>query len=186
MNQIKGVLKILAARIAGFLIFIILLGAANILTDYIKNEIFTSGVGFINNNFLLIISFTLILMIGEMFEVLVFPFNLPYPIFNATGWTLLLNFLFKIIEIVFSIVDINQSIPLAWIYLIISILVFIMILITGYVKIIASLFKPKKKEKTIKKETLEWNDVGEELKETSKDLLKKVRGKVNDKKRKSS
>lgn len=158
MGQIKSVASVLFSRLIGFLIFILLIGILNILIPYVNNSTFTSVIGFLNQNIWIIILFSLLMAGGELFSVLVFPFNLPYPLFNAIGSIFLIRFLFNILSFVNSQL-VNVTIPevritLKQLFTIIAAIVFLIVLISGYVKILVEMYGDKDEvytEKKIKK-----------------------------------
>lgn len=148
MINTKGLMHEIITRVIGFLIFLVLLGIANVLAYYIKNEIFLSVVGFLNANIWLIIIFSVIFLIGEIFGYLMFPLNIPSPLFNAVGGALLIQFVFKLLKFILNAtnIKIDLGISLAEIENIIIIIVFIIVLVVGYVHIIIDATKPKKKK----------------------------------------
>jgi hypothetical protein len=147
MINTKGLMYEIMTRIIGFLIFLVLLGIANVLTYYVKNDIFLSVVGFLNSNIWLIVIFSVIFLIGEIFGYLMFPLNIPSPLFNAVGGALLIQFVFQLLSYVTSLAKIKLEFPLslAEIENIVIILVFIIVLVVGYVHIIIDTTRPKKK-----------------------------------------
>jgi len=135
----------LLTRVVGFLIFLVLLGIINVLTFYIRNEMFISVVNFLNTNIWLIIIFSVIFLIGEIFGFLMFPLNIPGPLFNAVGGVLLIQFAFKLFQLIINLAKIQINIPINYIENLVMIVVFIIILVVGYVHIILDATHPKKK-----------------------------------------
>ncbi len=134
-------------RVIGFIIFLVLLGIANLLTNYITNPIYLSVVGFLNANIWLIVIFSVIFLIGEIFGYLMFPLNIPSPLFNAVGGVLLIQFVFKLFKFLLDTtsIKINFGLPIADIENLIIIVVFIIVIIVGYVHIVMDATRPKKK-----------------------------------------
>ena len=145
MIRAKEIGHEILTRFIGFLIFLVLLGLANVLTFYIKNEIFLSVVNFLNANIWLIIIFSVILLIGEIFGLLMFPLNIPGPLFNAVGGVLLIQFVFKLFSFIITLSNVTINIPLNYIENFVMIIVFIIVLVIGYVHIIIDATRPKKK-----------------------------------------
>lgn len=133
-------------RFLGFVIFLVLLGIANILVYYVKNEMFSSVVFFLNNNIWLIIIFTVILLIGEIFGYLFFPLNIPGPLFNAVGGVLLVQFVFKLFNFIILLSKANFPLQMSFVEDITMLIVFVVVLVVGYVDIIREATKPKKRE----------------------------------------
>jgi len=156
MINTKGLIHETITRIIGFLIFLVLLGIANLLTYYIKNDIFLSVVAFINANIWLIIIFSVIFLIGEIFGYLMFPLNIPSPLFNAVGGVLLIQFVFKLLVFIFDMtnININFGVPLSSIENLVIIIVFIIVIIVGYVHIIIDATRPKKKKHHMKESNI--------------------------------
>jgi hypothetical protein len=149
MVQIKKALEIFLSRIIGFVIFLILLAGVNIISYYITSSLFTRIVFFLNSNLWTIIIFTVVLMIGEIFGALIFPFNIPSPLFNAIGSVFLIGFLFSLMNFLIEVIGINIPFNMDYAYYIIVVIVFIVIIIAGYIRIFYEMI-PKKQAKVIK------------------------------------
>jgi hypothetical protein len=148
----KEIFHEILTRVIGFLIFLVLLGIVNILTYYIKNEIFLSVVGFLNSNIWLIIIFSIIFLIGEIFGYLMFPLNIPGPLFNAVGGVLLIQFVFSLFSFITKTSNVEVNLPLGIIQNFVMIMVFIIVLIVGYVHIIIDATRPRKRIHSERKE----------------------------------
>jgi len=155
MGQIKSIAGVLFSRLIGFLIFILVMGLLNILVPYVDNITYTTVISFLNSNLWVIILFSLLMAGGELFSVLMPPFNLPFPLFNAIGSIFLIKFFFNI----FVFVDtqlINVSIPgvritLKQLFIIIAAIVFLIVLISGYVKLLVEMYSDKQESSSEKK-----------------------------------
>ncbi|MDV2482722.1 hypothetical protein F8E02_12090 [Methanoculleus sp. Wushi-C6] len=130
---------ILISRIAGFIVFLILLAVLNILSgDYVQSPIFIRIVEFLNASLGLLFLITALFLLGDLFGVLVFPLNLPAPVFNAFGAVFLVTFLFRLFVLVgeitgvefFAVLERTLAIP-------VTILVFVVVLIGGYIMLVA-------------------------------------------------
>ena len=144
MRQIKSVTAVLFSRLIGFILFLIIIALLNFLVLYIDNITFTAVVHFLNQNIWIMILFSLLIAGGELFSVLTLPFNLPYPLFNAIGSLFLVKFLFNILSFVNNEL-INVSVPNIGItfkslFIIIAAIVFLIVLISGYVKILVQMY----------------------------------------------
>ena len=187
-SSYKSIPWIVLMRLLGLVFFLILLYIANHLAFFTENPLNYQVIQFLNSNIWLIILMSIIFLFGEVFNALIFPFNLPAPLFNASASVILVAFLFRI----FSLIDIilNEQIFLIFnrIAFIIYPLVFIIVLIGGYIAILVKLSKTKESEslqgKEYKEKTgekLTWADVGDEFKQTISDLLTLVRQSINKK-----
>jgi hypothetical protein len=167
---------------------------------HFQNVIFYTIVLFLNANVLLLFLMGVFFMLGEIFWVLIFPFNLPSPLFNAVGSIFSVTFAFKIMILI-------QDITAAILYWIIQDYgwviyggIFVITLIIGYIVIFANLASkvketvekvkktkkhkekktktsPKSKETKIDME-LAWDDVGNEIKAAVYDLAHTIRSLV--------
>jgi hypothetical protein len=146
MKQIGSIGIVFLSKVIGFVVFLILLGVTNLMIPYIQNDTFTSVVLFLDSNIKVIVIFTILLMIGELFAVLIFPFNLPAPLFSAIGSVFLVEFIFELIIFINKLTKTPMDIPFNLLYIIVSAIVFIVILIAGYVKIFTDLVGPKIKQ----------------------------------------
>ena len=125
----------------GIITFLIVLVLANILTLYVGNEIFRSGVNFLNNNFWLLLLIGIILFIADIFSAFPFPLDLPAPIIRAIGSVFIIAFVLRIFEWV-DFVTGNNIYAFFWLLSFIIVpLVFILVLATGYYEIIRRLFR---------------------------------------------
>lgn len=160
-------IRIVLARIGGFLFFLILLGLANIFFEH-------KIVLFFNSQIVFLFVMTILFMIGELFNNSKFPLNLPAPVFNAVGGVLLVIFIFKIFGLIESYVDL--ALPFNLLLSITIPVVFFIVLIAGYVHIFVSIGKPREKPKSKKKSSkLEWEDVGEEFKQAFYEMARSLK-----------
>lgn len=146
MTQIKDVLNVFLSRIIGFVIFLVLLAIVNILSYYIQNEVFNGIVFLLNSNLWLIILFTIVLMVGEVFSALIFPFNIPGPLFSAVGAVFLVRFVFNIFLFINELLNLRLPFNFDAIYYIIAVIAFIVVLIFGYFHIFSDIAGKKKKD----------------------------------------
>ncbi|MBU0907104.1 MAG: hypothetical protein KKE05_03005 [Nanoarchaeota archaeon] len=164
----------------GILFFLILLGIANLISDSVGNETFSSVVGFFNSNILFLILISVVMLVGAIFSVLWFPFNLPHPVFHAIGGIMIVQFLF-------SLFDFLGLMALDFLYLPAMIVVPLLTLFIGYILIFVRLFsldREERKEKIKKmkgRSEKEWEDIVERK---VKEGIEKLRGEEEDDKKK--
>ena len=96
---------------------------------------------------LLIVLFSIILLFGELFSVVVFPFNLPSPIFNSIGAVFLVKFLLDLFTFMDRTIKLNINFPYEIIFGIIGFWVFMIVLIVGYIKIFSRNSKRNNKKR---------------------------------------
>jgi len=176
----RTALGITISKVIGICIFLIVLAVLNSLE--------LSGIGlavvqYLNMSLLSIIMFSILLYLGELFSIFPLPLNLPYPIFNAFGGVFLTWFIIQIIYLVGKLFNQNITKVLGIFENLILTLVFLLVIVIGYLMIIIGLIpkgkckehtkekKPKEKEvvkkkvkKRSKKSQVEWDDVGNEFK----------------------
>jgi len=174
-------------RLFGLVFFLIFLYIANNLAFFTENPLNYQIIQFLNNNIGLIIVMSIIFLFGEVFNALIFPFNLPAPLFNASASVLLVTFLFRIFALIDILLDEQIFIFFNRLAFLVYPLVFVIVLIGGYIAILVKLSRtdesesgPEHKEKTGEK--LTWEDVGDEFRQTICDLLTLMRQSINKKK----
>lgn len=128
----RPIARLIINRVAAFIVFLLLVIVLNILVSYTRLSFFQSIVDFINNNILFLGLIALVVVLGEIFGMLKFPFNLPYPIFSAVGVLFIIYFVFDIFDLLVEISSVDINIPFSIIFKVIAIFVFLAILITGY------------------------------------------------------
>jgi len=180
MMRQKSVVWIVLSKIFGLICFFLLLYILNILTIYIKHPIFNTIVVFLNSNVSIIFVMAVIFMIADLFSALGFPLNLPYPFFSAFGSLFVAQFIFRGFALLDLIIKQNIFQGIALFSFIVYPIVFVIVLITGYIK----LFKKETEEvrrgnehRSYIAET--WEDVESEFKQTLYDFLKLIRESIN-------
>lgn len=187
-SSYRSIPIIVLQRLFGLILFLVLLYVANHLAFFTENPLNYQIIQFLNNNIWLIIVMSITFLFGEVFNALIFPFNLPAPLFNASASVLLVAFLFRIFSLIDIILDEQILLIFNRIAFIVYPLVFMMVLIGGYIAILVKLSKTdeseslqgkKYKEKT--REKLTWENVSDEFKQTIFDLLTLMRQSINKK-----
>jgi hypothetical protein len=130
---------IFLSRMIGIIIFLIIVVLANLLTHYVSNSFYNSCVTFLNENFWLLIIIAFILLAGDIFGVFVFPLNLPSPIIKAIGSVFFIFFILSLIRWVDTIAFTNFYYPFLFISYLLAVLVFLVVLISGYYEILREL-----------------------------------------------
>lgn len=181
MKQIKRVLKLVLSSLIGFVIFLILMLALNYFNNNIDNNLVRIITIFLNSNFDLIVLMTILSFMGDGFEILRFPFNLPYPLIKAFASIFIISFMINILGLIEG--AIGKEIIITWnIIKMIYIVIFAIVLLFGYLSIISRQEKEKKEkeeeEKKAKKEEekkIGWKDVGGEFKLALYNLGRKLK-----------
>ncbi len=131
---------VFVSRMIGIICFLIVVVLANILTFYVANPVYHSGVNFINGNFWLLIFIAVILMVADIFGAFKFPLNLPSPLIKAIGSVFLIAFILRVFEWVDTVASLNIY-PSFWLvsFLVVP-LVFLLVMAVGYIEIIRRLW----------------------------------------------
>jgi len=130
---------VFVSRMIGIICFLIIVVLANILTFYVSNPVFHSGVAFLNTNFWLLLVIGVILFTADIFSVFPFPLDLPFPVIKAIGSVFIIAFVLRIFQWVDQITGNNLYHFLWLISFVIVPVVFIIVLITGYYEILCDL-----------------------------------------------
>lgn len=194
--MVRGISSILLRGIAGILFFIIVWVLANFFSQYTTNESVLMVLDTVNANIVLLLVIAILFLTGELLFAFRFPFSLPAPLFNAVGGVLIASFVFNMLYLVDDLAE--QTIfrvlePVTWL---VYFLVFVIVLIAGYIQVIKDIFTPARKERVIlveeektkkkksRKEKVTWDEVGEEFKEAMHSFAKALKEAFEPKKRK--
>jgi hypothetical protein len=130
---------VLVSRLTGIIVFLILLGVLNLIAGaYVQSPAFLRVVEFLNVNVGFLILIAAIFLVGDLFGTLVFPLNLPGPFFSAVGAVFTVVFIFRLFALVGEMTGIGVfTLFSGTLALLISILVFVVVLIGGYVALFA-------------------------------------------------
>ena len=83
----------------GILFFLFLLILLRYFADHISWPLFSGVVDLLYANAALIIIFSVLFMFGDIFATFQFPFNLPFPLFNAAASVLVISFILAILAL---------------------------------------------------------------------------------------
>lgn len=123
-------------RIIGIVIFLIVVVVLEWLAGTTEIAPVRTIAAFLTDNFWLIITFSLIFLVADIFAALPFPVNIPAPFFNAAGAVLLVEFLVRI----FLLADDISGLAIFGIFAgfapFLKALVFVVVLIAGLAEII--------------------------------------------------
>ena len=178
----------LVSGLIGIIFFLIALIVFRYLEVYLSWPLFLGFVDLLYDNAALIIIFSVLFMFGDIFASFAFPFNLPFPLFNAAASVLLVSFILGILAFIDSwyALGIGQALPV--LKLVLYPLTFIVVLIAGYLSIFS---KPEEKppgdiaiapavvDEEGKKEIPSWEEVGGEFRQAVYDLVRRIRDELN-------
>jgi len=172
---------IVLSGLTGLMVFLIILLFLNHLTKSVGNSRFNAVVNFLNDNILLIVAMSLIFLLGDVFGALFFPLNLPAPLFNAIGSVFLVVFIFRIFEMLELMINVKIFGVFRELMPFIYPLVFIIVLVVGYVILFARLFE-KDEDECVRREKTGENktDPKKQAEEQSAENKKSSGGKTWD------
>lgn len=131
-------------------------------------------VAFLNENLALLVAMSLLFMIADVFFALIFPFNLPAPLFSSFAALLLSKFIFTIFLVIDKMIMTKLFSSLLPLTFLVYPVVFLAVLIGGYVSIFVKMVKKKKPKKPKKKKEKSWDEIGEDFKKALSDLFRKI------------
>lgn len=134
-HTVKSVVRIIAFRLLGLVLFLAMLFMLNILNPMIDYHLLNRIVQFLNTNVDLIVYMTIILLFGELFMMQSFPLNLPGPLLNAAGSLLVVTFVLRVFELVDSFIGKNIFHIFDQLSFLIYTVVFAVVLVAGYATI---------------------------------------------------
>jgi hypothetical protein len=153
----------------GIICFLIVVVLANILTFYVPNPVYQSGVMFLNANFWLFILIAIIFLAADLFGAFPFPLNLPAPIIRAFGSVFCIAFILIIFQWLDSIYG-TTLYQFFWLTSFILVpIVFLIVLASGYYEIMRNLWWQPRLEHEPESETVVFHEetAGQVLQNTS-------------------
>jgi hypothetical protein len=167
----KTVLGVTLSKLIGLMIFLGILELLNNLQ--IENVITLQILNFLNDNLGIIVIFSVLFYLGELFSIFVFPLNVLYPLFNAIGSIFLVRYIFNIIYAldnflkleIFPLFDFLEIVTIA--------VVFVIVIIVGYITILVNLIPKRKKKVNFDGVVKEFKNVMNNLRDAIKKLIKK-------------
>lgn len=182
----KTPLKALVSGIFGILFFLIALVVLRFIAQHTSWPLFDGFVDLLFANAPLIIFFSVLFMIGEIFAGFSFPFNLPFPVFNAVASVLLVSFLISLLKYVDSYYTIGISHALDVVKVFLLPLTLIIVLIAGYLSIFLKLKGPDPTPASHEAGQSEcasgcpsWETIGNEFRQMVADMIRKIRNEIN-------
>jgi hypothetical protein len=175
----RSAFTILVSGLIGLILFLVLLIVMRMIANHYQSPLLTGFVDFLYANLVLIIAFSVLFMIGEVIETFAFPYNLPFPAFNAFASVLLVLFLIRMLEFFDIYFTLSISSAIAILQWLLYPLVFIVVIVTGYL----SIFKkpPEERPDTGSPEPApgggpaSWEDVGSEFRQMLYDFFRRIR-----------
>jgi hypothetical protein len=145
---------IFVSRMMLIICFLIVVVLANILLFYVPNPVYQAGVMFLNTNFWLFILIAVIFLAADLFGAFTFPLNLPAPIIRAFGSVFCIAFILLLFQWMDSIYG-TSLYQFFWLTSFILVpIVFLIVLASGYYKIMQNLWSKPKLDQEPESETV--------------------------------
>ncbi|MEA3514548.1 MAG: hypothetical protein U9R34_03670 [Nanoarchaeota archaeon] len=183
----KTVLGVTLSRLIGLVVFLLILGLLNYIQ--FNNIINLQVVNFLNQNLGVIIILSILFYLGELFSIFRFPLNIPSPLFNSLGGIFLVGFIFRIFYMLGKVLNQDAFFAFKFLEPFAIILVFVIVIISGYIKIVIELIpktKQEKKKSKVKPKKTEWEDIGNEFKNALYNLASTLKQNLEPKRRRKN
>ncbi len=174
MPQKRSPMRLVFVRVIGILVFIILLTLANIIYPYLHGRFFTEFVSFLNSNLELIVVMSILFLLGELFSLFFFPFNIPGPLFTGFGSMLLISFVFGLMGALDYILNLGIYNFFKWFAYLLFPCVFGVVIIIGYIQLFTKELKPEEEE-IIDLTATGWQEIAGEFKLLILDMVQGLR-----------
>lgn len=138
----KKILLIILKWFLSLAVFLILLFILNKI--FINMPLYYLVLDFINDNAMFLIIMSFMFMLTGIFYSLEKPFSFPAPLFNSIAAVMVTSFIIHMLLFMESILGISAINMISFIFPFIYAVVFIVVIITGYI----SLFSRKEKKKS--------------------------------------
>ncbi|RPI40840.1 MAG: hypothetical protein EHM53_00160 [Methanoregulaceae archaeon] len=185
---------VFVSRMIGIICFLIVVVLANILTYYVANPVYHSGVNFINGNFWLLVLIAVILLAADLFGAFPFPLNLPSPIIKAIGSVFCIAFILRVFQWVDTVTAMNLYPAFWFVSFLVVPLVFLIVLATGYFEIMRRLWRQPNLDgdigiNVVQQESFEdsehllsdvksWEEIGAEFRMMLYDIIHRFREEI--------
>jgi small-conductance mechanosensitive channel len=178
----------------GIISFLLVVVPANILTYYVANPVYHSGVNFVNGNFWLLVLIAVILLVADLFGAFPFPLNLPAPIIKAIGSVFCIAFILRVFQWVDTVTAMNLYPAFWFVSFLVVPLVFLIVLATGYFEIMRRVWKQPNLDgdigvNVVQQESFEdsehllsevksWEEIGTEFRMMLYDIIHRFREEI--------
>jgi len=182
----KTPLRALILGLFGILLFLVALVILRFIAQHTSWPLFDGFVDLLFAHAALIIFFSILFTIGKIFAAFSFPFNLPFPVFNAVASVLLVSFLISLLIYVNDFYSIGIGHALGVVRLFLLPLTLIIVLVAGYLSIFLKMKGPEKASPPPTGEappagqaSPSWESLGQEFRQMVADLIRKIRNEIN-------
>ena len=175
-------------KIVGLLVFLLIMYFINAFSPYITNVYFFEALSFVNSNLVLIVIISVFFIIAEIFDMMIFPYNLPSPLFMGAASLFLVSLILSSLKFLDYLLSAQTFVFLNDISFFVYLLVFLLVMFSSYVSIFYTLvrrdYSPEGEETKIATPGRTWGDVGNEFRFLLYDVFHDWRKKVEKSKKK--
>jgi len=134
-TQIKKALNTMLYGVIGIGAFVLIFYILKELIPFVSFDIYENVVMFIEINLVQILIFLGMFLLADVLGTLRFPMNIPAPVLNAVGSFLAILFTLRVFQYIDIALEMGVYARYEWIKYIIIPVVFVLILVTGYIRI---------------------------------------------------
>ncbi len=173
--------------LTGIIVFLVLVVILGYLASCFHNAFLLGFVGLLVDNLTLILTIGIVFMVADIFFSFHYPFNLPGPLISGLGSLLVVSLIFILLDFFDRWYGHGMSAMFLNFKTIFYLLVFFIVVITGYVRI----FSPETGRADVPRDAetdsqatpvcTSWGDVGNEIRQAMYDLVHRFREEINKK-----
>ncbi len=134
-RKYRSPLHALISGLVGIIVYLAVVLVLGLIAGSISCPLLSGFVAVLIASIPLVIVFSILFMLGDIFALFSFPLNLLFPLFNAMGSVLLIAFLFRILGFMDTFYLLGIAPALRLVSLILYPLIILVVLVTGYVSI---------------------------------------------------
>ena len=135
----KSVLSIIVWKSVGFVLFLVLLGIANIIMPFVHSTPYADVIRFFNGTLILMLMILFVGMLNEILWTFDFPSNILAPLSASVLSMVLVTFFYKFWKVFNAYIDPNFVINISLVYIVVAVTV----LLLGFLTLLIRHGKPK-------------------------------------------
>ena len=176
---------VIVSGLIGILVFLVLLVIFGYLASYYHSEVFIGLVALLVNNLGLILTASVLFIVADIFSIFRFPFSIPGPLFSGLGSLFVISLLFIVMDFFDQAYSLGISAMFLKIRYLIYPLVFFIVIIAGYARILSpDITRCKESEdedrhNTVSPPVRSWDDIGNEFRQAIYDFFHRIREELN-------
>ena len=143
MGRVRNIIWRALSKALWILVFLFIILILNIVVKFFSDPLYVEVISFLNTNIWLLIVVAVLFFLGDVFNLLDFPFNLPSPLFEGFAAVGVTMFLLNIIKAVVIAAGVSLA-DVSWLDPLIYGLVFLAVIIPGYIGLISRFVSARK------------------------------------------